>query len=69
VHRSDGTHEVIANSPVISYAFHQSVADFINNKIPMSVTTEQSRDVVAIMQAAEESARANGRSVEPALLS
>ena len=48
---------------------HQSVADFINNKIPMSVTTKQSRDVVAIMQAAEESARANGRSVEPALLS
>jgi hypothetical protein len=45
------------------------VADFINNKTPMSVTTEQSRDVVAIMQAAEESARANGRSVEPALLS
>ena len=69
VHRSDGTHEVIANSPVIPYSLHQSVADFINNKIPMSVTTKQSRDVVAIMQAAEESARANGRSVEPALLS
>jgi len=69
VHRSDGTHEVIPNSPVIPYSFHQSVADFINNKTPMSVTTEQSRDVVAIMQAAEESARANGRSVEPALLS
>ena len=69
VHRTDGTHEVIPNSPVIPYSFHQSVADFINNKTPMSVTTEQSRDVVAIMQAAEESARANGRSVEPALLS
>jgi len=69
VHRSDGTHEVIPNSPVIPYSFHQSVADFINNKTPMSVTTEQSRDVVAIMQAAEESAKANGRSVEPALLS
>ena len=69
VHRTDGTHEVIPNSPVIPYAFHQSVAKFINNKIPMSVTTNQSRDVVAIMQAAEESARANGRSVEPALLS
>jgi predicted dehydrogenase len=69
VHRSDGTHEVIPNSPVIPYSFHKSVADFINNKTPMSVTTGQSRDVVAIMQAAEESARANGRSVEPALLS
>jgi predicted dehydrogenase len=69
VHRTDGSHEVIPNSPVIPYSFHQSVADFINNKTPMSVTTGQSRDVVAIMQAAEESARANGRSVEPALLS
>jgi predicted dehydrogenase len=69
VHRSDGTHEVIPNSTVIPYSFHKSVADFINNKTPMSVTTEQSRDVVAIMQAAEVSAKANGRSVEPALLS
>jgi scyllo-inositol 2-dehydrogenase (NADP+) len=34
----------------------------------MSVTTSQSRDVVAIMQAAEESARTNGRSIEPVLL-
>ena len=68
VHRSDGTHEVIPNSPVTPYSFHQSVADFINNKIPMAVTTDQSRDVVAIMQAAEESARTNGRSVVPSLL-
>jgi predicted dehydrogenase len=68
VHRADGTHEVITNSPVTPFSFHQSVADFIHNKTPMSVTTSQSRDVVAIMQAAEESARANGRSIEPVLL-
>lgn len=68
VHRTDGTHEVITNSPVTPYSFHQSVADFIHNKTPMSVTTSQSRDVVAIMQAAEESARANGRTIEPVLL-
>jgi hypothetical protein len=34
----------------------------------MSVTSTQSRDVVAIMQAAEESALANGHPVKPALL-
>ncbi len=68
VHRADGTHEVITNSPVTPFSFHQSVADFIHNKTPMSVTTSQSRDVVAIMQAAEESARTNGRSIEPVLL-
>jgi predicted dehydrogenase len=68
VHRADGTHEVIKNSAVTPFSFHQSVADYIHNKTPMSVTTSQSRDVVAIMQAAEESARSNGRSIEPALL-
>jgi predicted dehydrogenase len=68
VHRADGTHEVITNSSVTPFSFHQSVSDFIHNKTPMSVTTSQSRDVVAIMQAAEESARANGRSIEPVLL-
>jgi hypothetical protein len=34
----------------------------------MSVVAEQSRDVVAIMQAAEESALANGKPVTPLLL-
>jgi hypothetical protein len=68
VHRTDGTDEVITNSIVTPYSFHQSVADFINNKTRMMITTEQSRDVVAIMQAAEESARTNGRSVTPSLI-
>jgi hypothetical protein len=34
----------------------------------MSVMAAQSRDVVAIMQAAEESALANGKPVSPVLL-
>jgi scyllo-inositol 2-dehydrogenase (NADP+) len=34
----------------------------------MYINTQQSRDVVAIMQAAEESALSNGRSMKPALL-
>jgi predicted dehydrogenase len=68
LHRSDGSNEVIANIPVIPHSFHKSVVEFLNNKTPMNVTTAQSRDVVAIMQAAEESAKSNGRSVTPSLL-
>jgi predicted dehydrogenase len=68
IHRADGTSEVVANSAVTPYSFHQSVVEYLHRKTPMHVTTAQSRDVVAIMQAAEESARANGRSVTPLLL-
>jgi predicted dehydrogenase len=68
VHRSDGTSEVVANSLVTPFSFHQSVVDFLNHGTPMNITTAQSRDVVAIMQAAEESARSNGRYVTPALI-
>ena len=68
VYRPDGTHEVIPNSPVALHSFHQSVVAYLNHKTPMNVTTRQSRDVVAIMQAAEESALSNGRSVTPSLI-
>jgi predicted dehydrogenase len=68
LHRADGANEVISNINLTPNTFHQSVTDFINHKIPMMVTTDQSRDVVAIMQAAEESARTNGRCVSPSLL-
>jgi len=68
IHRADGTSEIIANSAVTPNSFHQSVVEYLKNKTPMHVTTAQSRDVVAIMQAAEESALANGRSVAPSLL-
>ena len=40
----------------------------INEGTPMSVTSTQSRDVVSIMQAAEESALKNGLPVVPNLL-
>lgn len=68
VHHADGSSEVIQNITVTPYAFHKSVVEYLNHGTPMSVTTQQSRDVVAIMQAAEESARANGRSVTPLLI-
>jgi predicted dehydrogenase len=68
IHRADGTSEVITNTASTPYLFHQGVVEFLNHRTPMSVTTAQSRDVVAIMQAAEESAQSNGRSVTPSLL-
>jgi predicted dehydrogenase len=68
IHRADGSSQVISNDSVAPYSFHQSVVEYLNNKVPMNVTTHQSRDVVAIMQAAEESALANGNPVKPVLL-
>jgi hypothetical protein len=41
---------------------------YLNDGTPMSIAAEQSRDVVAIMQAAEESALLNGKPVTPLLL-
>lgn len=68
LHRADGTIEVIPNSTEIPYSFHQSVVAYLKHGTPMNVTTSQSRDVVAIMEAAEESALANSRPVKPMLL-
>jgi hypothetical protein len=50
------------------YAFHESLVARINEDKTMSVTSVQSRDVVAIMQAAEESALKNGLPVTAKLL-
>ena len=68
VHRADGSAEVVPHISSEPFLFHQSVVAYLNYGTPMIVTTGQSRDVVAIMQAAEESALANGRLVKPALL-
>ena len=68
VHRADGTSEVIANTAPTPYSFHTGGVECLPHQTPRSVTTAQSRDVVAIMQAAEESAQSNGRSVTPSLL-
>jgi|TARA_B110000503_G_scaffold25098_1_gene39633 scyllo-inositol 2-dehydrogenase (NADP+) len=68
VHHADGASEVISNLPVNPFSFHQSVVAYLKHKIPMNISTQQSRDVVAIMQAAEESALANGHPVKPVLI-
>ena len=68
IHRVDGAVETIRLKSVKPYAFHESLVARINEGTQMSVTAEQSRDVVAIMQAAEESALVNGLPVVPKLL-
>ncbi|MTB27300.1 MAG: hypothetical protein F2923_01530 [Actinobacteria bacterium] len=68
LHHSDGTREPIELMSVPAYAFHASIVEYINNTSIMSVTAQQSRDVVAVMEAAEESAKLNGFPVVPKLL-
>lgn len=68
VHHADGTNSLVPHVSVEPYSFYSSIVAFINDATPMSVVAEQSRDVVAIMQAAEESALINGKPVAPLLL-
>ena len=68
IHRADSKVESIPLQSLKSYAFHESLVARINEGTPMSVTSTQSRDVVSIMQAAEESALKNGLPVVPNLL-
>ena len=67
--KSDGESVILPAVKAAPYAFHQSVADFLLSNTAMPITAEQSRDVVAIMQAAEASALINARPVTANLLS
>ena len=68
VHRPDGSQEPVELLDVPKYAFHASIVEYIHGNSVMSVTAQQSRDVVAVMEAAEESAKLNGFPVVPNLL-
>jgi len=68
LHRADGSSEIIDHLPLKPYSFHSSLVEFLNNGTAMKVNSIQSRDVVAIMEAAELSALSNGKPVEPSLL-
>jgi scyllo-inositol 2-dehydrogenase (NADP+) len=65
IHREGGVRETVALDDVTPYAFHASLADHLRNGTTMSVTALQSRNVVGIMQAAEQSALQNGHPVVP----
>jgi len=67
VHHEDGTVREVAVSAPDTLAFHRSIVEYLNNGTPMEVNAVQSRNVVAIMQAAEESARNNALPVVPQL--
>jgi len=68
LHRADGSSEVIKHVAIKPYSFYAALVAYLNDATPMSIVASQSRDVVAIMQAAEESALANGKPVSPVLL-
>lgn len=68
VFNEDGVAKVVTHIDRQPYEFHRSLVARIADGTPMSVIAQQSRDVVAIMQAAEESALTNGAAVSPLLL-
>ena len=68
LHREDGSTQALELDAVEPHSFHRSVAAHLLEGAPMPITARQSRDVVALMEAAEESARANGIPVTPRLL-
>jgi predicted dehydrogenase len=67
VHHKDGTSRVAPLQPLAPHEFHRSIVGYINNGTPMEVTALQSRNVVAIMQTAEQSALHNAMPVVPVL--
>lgn len=56
IHRPGESPESVTLDPVEPYAFHHSIVDLFRLGVPMPVNATQSRDVVAIMEAAEKSA-------------
>ena len=67
IHREGGVVEKVALQSVEPYAFHKSIVEYLTNGTPMSVQAGQSRDVVAVMQASEQSAVQNSMPVAPTL--
>ena len=67
LHRQDGTPQTVELEKQDEFEFHKSIVDYLTDGKPMSVNALQSRNVVAIMQAAEESALDNAMPVVPKL--
>lgn len=65
IHANDGTRSVVSLDTVAPFSFHHSIVQYLTNKTPMSVQALQSRNVVAIMEAAEQSALRNAEPVVP----
>jgi predicted dehydrogenase len=65
LHRSDGSVTRLATPPAPAYAFHHELADRLRLGLPMTVTAQQSRRVLSVMEAARRSAEDSGRPVVP----
>lgn len=65
LHSNDGARSTINLDDVTPFSFHHSVVEYLKNKTPMQVHALQSRNVVAIMEAAEQSALQNAQPVMP----
>ena len=65
LHATDGARTVVPLDSVEPFSFHHSIVAYLNSKTPMSVQALQSRNVVAIMEAAEQSALRNALPVVP----
>jgi scyllo-inositol 2-dehydrogenase (NADP+) len=65
LHGPDGRVTAVPGSPPPAGEFHRQLADYLREGLPMTVTAEQSRRVVAMLEAAEESARRGGAPVAP----
>jgi scyllo-inositol 2-dehydrogenase (NADP+) len=68
VFAADGSRRQVDLDAIEPYAFHRSIVEYLEHGRPMEVTSVQSRDVVAVMEAAEESARNNALPVVPNLI-
>ena len=68
LHSNDGSRSTVALDRVEPFSFHRSIVDYLRDKTPMSVQALQSRNVVAIMEAAEKSALANALPVVPTIV-
>jgi predicted dehydrogenase len=65
LHHPDGSVTRLATPPAPPYVFHRELADRLVAGLPMSVSAQQSREVVAVMEAAESSAASGGTVVVP----
>jgi predicted dehydrogenase len=65
LHAADGSVTHLATPTTAPYSFHGELADRVRLGLPMTVTAEQSRRVLAVMEAAAISAGKSGRPVVP----
>ena len=64
---ADGSSRVVPLKTAPPHEFHRSIVNYLENGTPMEVEAGQSRDVVAIMEAAERSAQQGAQPVVPAM--